>query len=273
MIWDCFMFGSAESEIDMLECRLRELESIPNLHHVIVEAEVTHRGDLKPLWFKKHEERFSPWNERITYVRVPADALPSATENPDPTDVDAARRLAWSREHAQREYCHAGLDEADPDDIILHGDADEIPRLGAVAALSAGKELPFPCVFQMRLCMYAVDWLHPLPWHGTIRTKVRSVGSFAQLRGMRNSLPTIMDGGSHLSWMGGTEAHRAKLETHCHLEMTEATKEALQSGEWLRDGQHSDGHKLEPVDVDETWPRWVYERQCPPSWFRPKEAL
>ena len=257
--YDTIMFGSAESEIDILECRLRELESIPDLHHVIVEAEVTHRGDPKPLWFKAHEERFKAWGERITYIRVPADALPSVKENPNP----------WSREYAQREYCHAGLDEADPQDIILHGDADEIPSPGAIRALSA-KELPFPAVFQMRLCMYAVDWQHPLPWHGTIRTRYRSVGSFAQLRDMRNSLPTIMAGGSHLSWMGGTEAHRAKLETHCHLEMTEATREALWSGEWLRDGQHSDGRKLEPVDVDDTWPRWVFERQCPGSWFRPR---
>ena len=262
MIWDCFMAGGSESEVDIWECRFRELEGIPNLHHVIVEAEVTHRGDPKPLWFEKHAGRFAQWGERITYVRVPAKSLPSFKEDPNP----------WSREFAQREFCRAGLDEADPNDIILHGDADEIPRPGAITALSK-KELPFPAVFQMRLCMYAADWLHPLPWHGTIRTRYRSVGSFAKLRDMRNNLPVIMDGGSHLSWMGGTKAHRAKLATHCHLEMTDATKEALRSGEWLREGRHSDGHKLEPVDVDETWPRWVYERECPPNWFRPREEV
>ena len=262
LIFDTFMAGGSESEIDIWECRFRELESVPNLHHVLVEAEVTHRGDPKPLWFKKHAERFAPWGERITYVRVPAESLPSAAVSPDP----------WSREYAQREYCHAGLGEADPDDIVLHGDADEIPSPGAIRALSSGKELPFPAVFQMRLCPYAADWVHPLPWHGTIRTRVRSVGSFAQLRGMRNSLPTIMAGGSHLSWMGGTPVHLAKLNTHCHLEMTETMKEDLRSGKCLREGWHLDGHKLEAVDVDETWPRWVFERQCPSSWFRPREA-
>jgi Glycosyltransferase family 17 len=259
MIWDCFPFGSAEAETDILECRLRELEGIPDLHHVIVEAEVTHRGDKKPMWFREHAERFKPWGARITYVHVPAKSLPSFEEDPNP----------WSREYAQREFCGAGLDEADPNDIILHGDADEIPRPGAITALSK-KELPFPAVFQMRLCMYAADWLHPLPWQGTIRTRYRSVGSFAKLRDMRNSLPVIIDGGSHLSWMGGTPAHQAKLDTHCHLEMSKETEAALRSGEWLREGRHSDGHKLEPVDVDETWPRWVYERQCPKSWFRPR---
>ena len=255
------MFGSAEAEADILECRLRELEDIPNLHHVIVEAEVTHRGDPKPMWFREHHKRFKPWGDRITYISVAPHMLPSKEETPDP----------WCREWAQREVCRAGLDEAEPGDIVLHGDCDEIPRPGAIRAVSGEEELPWPAAFQMRLCMYAVDWLHPLPWYGTICTRYRSVGKFAQLRGMRNNLPVVIGGGSHLSWMGGTEAHRAKLDTHCHLEMTGETEEALRSGEWLREGRHSDGHELKPVDVDETWPKWVYERQCPENWFRPRE--
>ena len=127
----------------------------------------------------------------------------------------------------------------------------------------------------MRLCKYAVDWQHPLPWHGTIRTRARAMGSFTELRRMRNSLPTVMGGGSHLSWMGGTEAHIAHLATHCHTEMPGDTEEAIRSGKWLREGwewagRESDPVKLEPVDVDETWPRWVFERQCPESWWRPR---
>ena len=256
VIWDTVLFGSAEAEVNILECRLRELENVPDLHHVIVEAEITHRGDPKPWWYEEHHKRFEPWGDRITYIRVAADQLPSVEENPS----------HWSREKAQREFCRMGLDEADPNDIVLHGDCDEIPR---PAALLATEDLPLlVSVFEMRLCMYAVDWLHPLPWHGTIRTRARSVGSFAHLRDLRNDLPVIVDGGSHLSWMGGPEVCRAKLATHCHTEMTSATEEALRSGEWLREGHHSDGHKLKAVDVDETWPRWVHEKQCPGSWFR-----
>jgi hypothetical protein len=36
-------------------------------------------------------------------------------------------------------------------------------------------------------------------------------------------------------------------------------------------GLHVDGTKMLPVDVDATWPRWVYERRCPANWFRPRE--
>ena len=40
-------------ELDMLECRLRELEDVV-YRHVLVEAPVTHRGDPKPLYYAEN---------------------------------------------------------------------------------------------------------------------------------------------------------------------------------------------------------------------------
>lgn len=249
-------------ELDILECRLTELQDIPNLKHVIVEAEVAHRGYPKPLYFMENRERFAPWKDRIIPVIVKANGLPSLSENTDP----------WSREYAQREYAREGLKDAAGGDWLLHGDADEIPSPSALQAVTGSLlHYPAPCVLQQRLCQYAVDWVHPFPWHGTIITRVRSAGKFAGLRDMRNALSKVPGGGTHLSWMGGTPAHVRKLDVHCHLEMTQATEDALRSGEWLREGRHSDGHKLIAVDADERWPRWVRERKCPESWWRPRE--
>ena len=63
-VWDCLMYAG---EADMLEMRLHELEG--KVHrHVIAEAEVTHRGHPKPLWFPAERERFAKWDGRITYV-------------------------------------------------------------------------------------------------------------------------------------------------------------------------------------------------------------
>lgn len=252
VIYDTFMFGD---ELDILECRLREMESVPDLKHVIVEADVAHRGYSKPLWYAENRERFSAWGDRIVHVSVSADELPRGD---DP----------WSRELAQREFAKRGLEGAGWHDVVLHGDCDEIPRADVLLEAMAEGGMPF--VLAQRLCQYAADWVHPFTWQGTVVTRARSVGSFAQLRGMRNSLHRVADGGSHLSWMGGTDAHVAKLESHCHLEMTLATEEALRLGVWLREGMHSDGHKLAGVDVDSTWPQWVHKRECPESWFRPR---
>lgn len=248
-------------ELDMLECRLTELQDIPDLKHVIVEADITHRGVKKPWNFLENKERFASWKDRINYVQVRDYALPPVDRSPDP----------WSREFAQREFAKDGLHEARGSDWLLHGDCDEIPWPATLLSVTGPDGPHVPCVLQQRLCQYAADWVHPLPWHGTIVTRVRSAGRFAGLRSLRNTLPPVQAGGSHLSWMGGTEAHVRKLDTHCHLEMTEATKASIRSGQWLREGRHSDGHKLQAVEVDETWPRWIRERKCPDSWFRPRE--
>src|SRR5688572_27564099 len=103
-------------ELDMIECRLTELENIPNLTHVFVEADVDHQDHPKPYHLTENIERFDQWKDRLVVVR--ASGLPTASENPDP----------WAREHAQREFVREAFTDAEPDDVILHGDLDEIPR-------------------------------------------------------------------------------------------------------------------------------------------------
>jgi Glycosyltransferase family 17 len=257
-IYDTFMLGPDETALDLLECRLTELEDTPICWFVIVEASVTHRGEDKPLLYLDHAARFARWHDRIRYVF--ADPLPGGS---DP----------WIREHAQRDWATLGLADAMPGDIILHGDLDEIPAAGAVKDLLGG--LAHPVVFSMRHYMFAADWQYPgSPWPGTIAARLGGIGSFAGLRSQRFTLPQVPDAGWHLSWMGGHEAHVRKLATDCHGadDRTAAEDERIRSGRAYRYGVHHSGAQMIPVDVDETWPRWVAERKCPPSWFRPRTA-
>lgn len=253
-IWDTFILND---ELDVLECRLRELENTPVWRHVIVEAAVDHRGRPKPFYYADSKERFSAWKDRIVHVAVSEAGLPSYAQNSDP----------WSREHAQREHARTGLYRADPHDVVLHGDADEIPSAEAVKAVGEG----FLGALEQQLLLYAVDWLHPVGWRGTIAARSGNVGSFAGLRDQRNRLPHRPGSGWHLSWLGGVEAQRRKLGVHCHLEMTPQVEHDIATGRFYREGVHSDGVKLVPVDVNGSWPKWVAERRCPPSWFRPRE--
>jgi hypothetical protein len=118
-VWDCIML---RDELDMLECRLAELED-PVYRHVIVEAPVTHRGDPKPLWYADNQERYARWADRI--IHVIADDLP---DSDDP----------WVREHAQRDAAwQAVLDAgATDDDIVYITDVDEILSPEALAFLA-----------------------------------------------------------------------------------------------------------------------------------------
>jgi hypothetical protein len=39
---------------------------------------------------------------------------------------------------------------------------------------------------------------------------------------------------------------------------------------FLEDGLHHDLTQMRPVDVDQSWPEYIYKRRCPDNWFRPR---
>ena len=255
IIWDTFMFGR---ELDVLEMRLYELQDVPNLKHVIVEANVDHQDHPKPSFYLDNRERFSQWAERI--VHVWATGLPTASDFPDP----------WAREHAQREWAANGLIAAgcENDDVILHGDCDEIPTPLVVRNVRPRGFV----AFDQRLFCFAVDWEHPGGWRGTVASRASNVRTFAGMRDSRNMAPALFNAGWHLSWLGSPEDNRAKLNSFCHPEVRDQIDYGLQDGKsaFYELGLHVDGTKMRPVDVDGSWPRWVAERKCPANWFRPR---
>ena len=66
LVVDTFMMSD---ELDMLECRLTELEGVVDLF-VIAEADVTHSGAPKPFHYADNVDRFARWADRI--VEAPA---------------------------------------------------------------------------------------------------------------------------------------------------------------------------------------------------------
>lgn len=261
MIYDTFLFND---ELNMLECRLTELARYPEpVTHILVEAEMNHRGELKPLHYALNRDYFQPLPNPV--IHIVASELPTPEENPDP----------WSREHAQREYCRIGLLNAVHGDIVLHGDVDEIPRMPALHdAIGRVRNGEQAVVLAMRQHQGAVDWLYPhLTWPGTIVTTYFTDGrfwGFSWLRDQRNHLPQQENGGWHLTWVGGPEMQRRKLATHCHLEMRPEEEQRVRSGQLYRDGITHGGTVQQPVEVDDDYPEYVRTRRCPPSWFRPR---
>jgi hypothetical protein len=98
------------------------------------------------------------------------------------------------------------------------------------------------------------------------------VKSFGAMRDARNLTPKRLENaGWHLSWLGGGEQNLKKLGAFCHPEVADSIHYGLEGeNKFLRDGVHVDGTKMVAVDVDRTWPKWVYERKCPANWFRPR---
>ena len=123
--------------------------------------------------------------------------------------------------------------------------------------------------------MYAVDWLYPELHRCSVAATWRYVkanGGLATVRDHRGSYRGVQ-GGMHLTWLGGLEGQREKLRVTCHTEMTADEYERIWSGACYERGEHHSGAcQMLAVDVDQSWPRMIFERQVPPSWFRPREG-
>lgn len=251
-------------EADMLECRLVELADTVD-HFVIVEATTTHQGKPKPLHYQENRKRFEQWADKI--VHVVADDLPSVADAPDP----------WSREHAQREHIATGLVMigVDADDIVMQSDIDEIP-----SALHARNVQPSGLIaFEQRLHCFALEWLHPHGWRGTVATRVGSLKNlgdrpFGRMRDSRNTAPcppAFRDAGWHLSWLGGKGAALRKLDAFCHPEIADRTRAGIEADQYITEGWHVDGVRMIPVEMsDLPFPKWIEQGHEPKSWHRPR---
>jgi hypothetical protein len=261
-IIDTFPF---HDELDVLEMRLTEIYDAVDAF-VLVEADVTHQDAPKPYHFSDNAERFAPWADKITVVR--ATGLPTKTAAPDP----------WAREHAQRDWIAEGLAQLDltGSDIVLQSDVDEIPRTLHARNVRPGGGF---VVFGQRGHFWAIDWFYPIEWHGTVAGTVASlsrIGSrpLVKMRDIRltGTCPQHMrDAGWHLSWLGGPERVSKKLGAFCHPEVADHINDGIADDlRFWREGIHVDGIKMEPVDVDDGWPKWIRDGNAPQSWYRPR---
>ena len=256
MIWDTFLFAG---ELDILECRLRTLDRAVG-RFVMAEAAWDHQGRPRLLSRPHQMARFARWARQITYVPV--------TTMPDIAHVHPYKQ-GWVRENWQRGAL-LGVLTAAPDDVILHGDVDEIPNPKALASLPP---LTGARVLLQRYHPFAADWQHPDPWHGTAVIPARVLAAHPNLivhfHVERKSGPPIPDGGWHLSWYGGPDAIRAKAVMVAHSEYRDCTLAGADAA-YEQGIVPWDESKCDPVDVDGTWPEWIARRECPVSWFRPR---
>src|SRR5690606_36566471 len=119
---------------------------------------------------------------------------------------------------------------------------------------------------------FAVDWLHPDPWPGTVAAGKAFVRSFCAMRDSRLVAPVAPGPGWHVSWVCSHSQQVNKLAAFAHSEVERWAGPSIQNADCYRHGYHVDGQRLDPVDVDESWPRWIRDRSCPESWFRPRRV-
>jgi beta-1,4-mannosyl-glycoprotein beta-1,4-N-acetylglucosaminyltransferase len=173
-------------------------------YFVLVEANVTHSGAEKPLYYRDHLRtlpQFAPYRDRIIDVAMrdlPVNASP------------------MSRENIQRAGILRGLVAAAPDDWVLVSDLDEIPRPEGIV-MAQGHTDASQFVFAQRLSYYAVNCIsHEQPWMGTRMTRYRQLETPHDLRFTGGAI--ISGGGWHMSYLGGVGAIQEKIRAYLHQE-------------------------------------------------------
>lgn len=201
------------NELDLLELRLNELDPVVD-RFVIVEANRTHKGTLKPLYYAENKARFAAFESKIVHIVCPlmddGDGLP------------AIRR----REMTQRNAILQGLRDCADDDIVLISDCDEIPRSHCVVtSLDDGMVVTYlQKLYYYNFNTYAPDRV----WPGTRACRVSDARALSP-HVIRNGLAQpdtiypimrhISDAGWHYSYFGGVVAIHNKMTEFLHQEL------------------------------------------------------
>ena len=215
-----------------MELRLASLYDVVD-RFVIVEADKTHANEPKPFNFYNHVRDYEKYLPKIDYIM-------------DKSVVPYKGVGDWSIENNQRNSIMKGLQNAAPDDLIMISDLDEIPDPAIIKTIresftdknkyvdlvafydttpyTKNKLVPFHCgmriaafldlspiSFHLRSYIYYFDWQSKLPCEGTSLCKFKHLKSPQALRDNRKSLPRIVNGGWHFSYMGGVERIKEKM--------------------------------------------------------------
>lgn len=253
MVIDTFLFGW---ELDLLECRLVELENVVDIF-ILVESSSTFQGSEKPLYYLENMGRYRKWKDRIMVI------TPSLTEN-DP----------WQREYSSRNCINSILSTFPKDAVVIHSDVDEFPsEQGLKQTVRSIQETQEVHGWSSTMYSMAINWKYPNRWLCTMGApnSVLSEMTMTDLRNHRYSIQPhrVINDGWHFSWLGGKDFIEKKAASFSH------TEEPLQRyvkdmGErLLTEGFHVLGEKLIPVDIDDTYPKYIRNGNYPTSWLRP----
>lgn len=211
------------NELDILKARLKLLDGHVD-RHIVIEANLTHQGDPKPLHLDGRE--------------LPVEQHVAELEG---------RTTDWGREQSQRDQGLFALLGYSPDDLILSCDVDELVNPAALPAIVAATERE-PVRIGMRMLYYGLDWEWPTGWAHPVAFRFRDLDT----RGMswmrtKGAYPPLPGCGWHVSYWGGVERRRQKIEAFAHRENREPEAWArIETGP--ETGTGPNGEKLTKVD-------------------------
>lgn len=245
MIIDAFIFFN---ELEVLKIRLEELYPVVD-RFIIVEMDHTFQGQPKPSNYEENQELYTQYADKISHVMI---------EAPQPNGNDPGR-YPWDREYYQRNAIGTVLSKMSlsDDDIIIMGDADEIPRRAVVSKLD-----PQPV---QSLALDAYYYGINISGGHKHTNRVARWGyaknmTMQELRTLDPPPDVVYDGGWHFSYLGTPEhiVEKFKAFAHSELNRTDTTDpDTLRLRMKAHGDLWGDGHVYEAVEIDDTWPEAI----------------
>ena len=228
-VYDCFMYYDEDTVVDI---RLNCLDPYVD-KFIIVESKFTHSGKKRNLLFDIN--KFNHFKNKISYFVL--DHEPNGIEvvnDKDDEDLKSHKYIfnAIKRENYHRNYIVTGLKEANPEDIIMVSDADEIPNLEKLDLKKIKSKLIF---FQQKMFYYKLNlYMDSFNWFGTKVCKKKDLISPQWLRNIKDrtysfwridtlfskvkyqNIYFVNDGGWHFSNIKNAKALEEKLKSYLH---------------------------------------------------------
>ena len=275
-VYDCFTYNG---EFDILLIRLHELADVVDCF-VIVEATRTFAGDAKSVKLDLNAPELAVFKDRIRYIVV--DDMPDDPPGSENAVVERdwlnnpPKTGFWLREKFQRNQILRGLQDAQPQDLILISDADEIPRASAVTWMREqsldqifGLQLRF-YYFYANYCNVEGGESHAIWSVAASRKSLDTLTPDLVRMGVRmGQVPGLIlrDAGWHFSYLGMNEDQvRQKIRGFAHQEYNDADfLGAIDLPSVVRSGKDLFGR------AGYTWA--LTDGHDIPAWFREQASL
>ena len=216
----------------ILDIRLNVLNEYID-HFVIVESKYKHDGSIKGKNF--NIDQFSKFKNKISYIYVdeePKKLLNINILNDEDKKNKNLLHNTYLRENSQRNMINEGIHNAHPDDLIIVGDIDEIPKLNNIKFNNLKNKI---LVFQQKMFYYKLNLFYKeLAWNGSRACSKKRLKSPQWLRNIKNkkypfwrfdtilsnkkysNIEFVEDGGWHFTNMKSPEEIYLKLNTFLH---------------------------------------------------------
>jgi beta-1,4-mannosyl-glycoprotein beta-1,4-N-acetylglucosaminyltransferase len=252
-IFDCITFFN---ENLLTNARFEILKDVVD-YFIICESQFDYRGKKKKINFKLINSKFK---DRVRHLVL--------------TEKFLNTKDLWKSEEYQREAIFRSIKDANPDDLIMYSDSDEIPNPQILNKNFLVKKYG---IFMMNMYVYKINLFNQneSPWEGTRICKKKNLNSFSFLRKkilaknlkkpfwkffIEKDIQIIKEGGWHFNNLYSANEISKKLKTFPHTEYRTrefSSIKTVKNKMKIHIDLFNRGHTYKIVKIDRSYPKYI----------------